>query len=426
MKQQTYLNATLQHLKMKYSYILLLLLFSASCVEIEKPKTEHKINFIILLDLSDRLLTVNQQINDIEIIKNLFRVFKDTVRLNKHYIKSSDYFKIRIAYQKNSKINFSEIENSLSLNLEKLPINKKKSAIHKFSNSLDSLLNNLYAQAKISKNPKKYFGADIWKYFNDELESDIITDSLTTNYLYIITDGYLYFENFDKSIRNKNRFSSCEFMKNLRGNDWETKFSQNDYGIIPVNKKLDNLKVMLLEINPKNEYLNEYSLLKKIWLKWLLEMKISSVKICKKTSINKTKDGISDFLNSKNLNEFKSYIIPKELPIPEKPPKKKIKVKPTKIVPGKPNILIKSIETIKDEANFKLSEIQPILNNLTEQLNSQSETGELLITLKLLLINQKELKIIYEQNKTEFSVEIIKIKQTITQFQNQINNIEKK
>ena len=41
-----------------------------------------------------------------------------------------------------------------------------------------------------SKTPEDYHGADIWKYFYEDLKVDYSTDTLTENYLFIITDGY--------------------------------------------------------------------------------------------------------------------------------------------------------------------------------------------------------------------------------------------
>ena len=420
---------------MKYSILFLGLVLIFSNCKIEPPtaKTPRKINFIVLLDLSDRLLSENQQINDIEIIKSLFKVFKDTVRLNKHFIQSSDYFKIRIAYQKNSKINFSDFENKLSVNMDKLPLNKKKSAINNLENSLDSLLNSLYKNARVSENSNDYFGADIWKYFNEGLETDLVNDSLTTNYLFIITDGYLYFENFGRTLKSKNRFSSCEFMNELRDYGWEQKFDKKDYGLIPINKKIDNVNVMILQTNPDSDFVNEYDLLSRIWFKWLSEMNISKIKINKKSSINKTNDEITDFLKEKNLlaipfsnNNFTEKtdneitINPSDNSTKSSKNDKEI-VLSDKIVD---KIQKKQKYVIQNEADKVLLEMQPILEKLNNQLNSNDSGSEILATLKILLIKQSDLKKIYLQNELEFKVEISRIEQTIQQFKNQITKLQ--
>lgn len=262
--------------------------------------TPHKINFIVLLDLSDRLLTQNQPETDIAIVKSIFSTFKDSVRLNRFYIQSNDHFKVRIAPQKNSPLDVRNYENQLSLSMGNLAINQKKKAVEELEEAIDVILNNLYKEAHLGDRPNDYFGADIWKYFNEELDTDLIHDGSTTNYLFILTDGYLYFENFNNTLHVNNRFSSCSFMKELRGDDWETKFEEKDYGIIPVNKKIENLNVMLLEVNPREEFLNEYDLLNKIWIKWLGEMNIHSTKICKKASLSKVNEEITQFIkNSK-------------------------------------------------------------------------------------------------------------------------------
>lgn len=263
----------------------------------EKPATKH--NFIILADLSDRILDENQVQNDKEIIKYIYKAFKDTVRL-KFFIQSTDHIKFRIAGLNKSSYG-ADFEKQLSLNLEKMEINKKSVSVKNLDKSLDSILTVLYDRAVQSNREAKITESNIWKYFNDELESDLVNDSLTINYLFILTDGYFRALNADQAVQTNNRFSSIDFIALLRGNDWETKLTEYDYGIIPVRKDLGNTRVMLSELNPKDGFLYEYDLLRQIWIKWFSEMKISSVKVSKRSSTDKTKDEISDFLQNKNM-----------------------------------------------------------------------------------------------------------------------------
>ena len=51
-------------------------------------------------------------------------------------------------------------------------------------------LDSLYNEAEYSKTPEDYHGADIWKYFYEDLKVDYSKDTLTQNYLFILTDGY--------------------------------------------------------------------------------------------------------------------------------------------------------------------------------------------------------------------------------------------
>jgi hypothetical protein len=260
--------------------------------ETASPIAKH--NFIVLLDLSDRLLTPNQVERDKEIIRTVFYLFKAKVKEHL-YIKSQDEFKIILAPQKNMSVELLEMQNQLRVNLEKLPINKKKSAVDKMEKDLEQTLTDLYGLAMQNKKVSTdFFGADIWQYFNEDLQSDLQKDG--QNHLFVLTDGYMAFENYDHALKQGNRHSSCKFMAELRGNDWENKFDKGDYGIITPRQKYQNLNVMILEINPKGEFLNEYDLLQKTWRKWLNEMEIREVEIYKISPIKKLQEKMSSFL----------------------------------------------------------------------------------------------------------------------------------
>ena len=101
----------------------------------------------------------------------------------------------------------------------------------------------------------------------------ISDDDNSINYLFIITDGYLYFENYKENIKQTNRRPDMQFLSELRNKNWEEKFDKEDWGLIPLNKQFPNLKVCVLEIAP-NDFWNEFDLLKKVWSKWLTEMGI--------------------------------------------------------------------------------------------------------------------------------------------------------
>ena len=50
-------------------------------------------------------------------------------------------------------------------------------------------LDTLYNMAIFSSDPEDYYGADIWKYFYEDLRYDYVSDTLTKNFLFILTDG---------------------------------------------------------------------------------------------------------------------------------------------------------------------------------------------------------------------------------------------
>jgi len=259
--------------------LLLLLILISSCgnkSELEKKPVSR--NVIILLDLSDRILLENQIARDKSTINAIIQTYlnsiKDTiVAYDKEFNRISDKFSVRIAYQKNIPYDKQHFENILQFDFARKDANNAKFILQEFPKQLSTELDNLYNAAKFSDNSKDYHGADIWKFFSEDLDNLISDDDNSINYLFIITDGYLYFENYKENIKQTNRRPDMQFLSELRNKNWEEKFDKEDWGLIPLNKQFPNLKVCVLEIAP-NDFWNEFDLLKKVWSKWLTEMGI--------------------------------------------------------------------------------------------------------------------------------------------------------
>jgi hypothetical protein len=151
----------------------------------------------------------------------------------------------------------------------------------------------------ISNNSTSYAGADIWKYFNEDLQDDLEKDAQNT--LFIITDGYMDFESLQGRASRNNRYTSCtQIINNLKkAPDWNSRFKEGDYGLLPVNKRFPNLKVIVLELNPKDDWTGEYNLLTTIWSKWFNEMGIKSFAFIKDDNINEINESIEKLLKVK-------------------------------------------------------------------------------------------------------------------------------
>ena len=104
----------------------------------------------------------------------------------------------------------------------------------------------------------------------------------------------------DRAVQG-NRFTSCAQLINSLKTfpDWNEKFDAGDYGLMPVGKKFSNLRVVLLEINPKPEWNGEYKLLTRIWGKWFHEMGIDNYCFIKNDNINEVKESMEKFMQVK-------------------------------------------------------------------------------------------------------------------------------
>ena len=131
----------------------------------------------------------------------------------------------------------------------------------------DAFLSNvdtLYQRAAYSRNPKAYSGADIWKYFYEDLKVDYVTDSLTQNFLFLFTDGYP-----------------------IVGHDLAK--------LQTVPEAYPNLKLVLMEAAPRDRDM-EWDRVIALWEEWFDSMKIKDYQFVKRMALSKEKDLLREIL----------------------------------------------------------------------------------------------------------------------------------
>ena len=250
----------------RYIPVFLLLLL-ASCMPPQEQKEVTPVvkhNYIILLDLSDRLIVQdNQPERDKELIKQIYTLFEERVREHL-YLRSRDEIRVVIAPQRGADLQNEIYEDSLYTNMENIPsVLRRKTEEERrlvFHNNLDRL----YEQAVFSNNPKDYYGADIWKYFYEDLKVDYVTDSLTQNFLFLFTDGYP-----------------------IVGRDL-TKLQT-------VKEKYPDLKLVLMEASPRDKDM-EWDRVIALWDEWFASMGIKDYQFVKRMALSKEKDLLREIL----------------------------------------------------------------------------------------------------------------------------------
>ncbi len=173
----------------------------------KKGELRVKHNYIVLLDLSDRLIVQeNQPARDKQIIKELYTLFEQKVK-KELYIKSRDEIKVVIAPQLGAGLRRDVFEDRLYVNMKSIGnVFRKSHEVERRKNFIANV-DTLYDNAVFSKTPEDYHGADIWKYFYEDLKTDYSRDPLTENYLFILTDGYpIVGHNQNKLLEVKNEF----------------------------------------------------------------------------------------------------------------------------------------------------------------------------------------------------------------------------
>jgi hypothetical protein len=253
--------------KIQYIPVALVLLLLATCMPPQEEKmisTPVKHNYIILLDLSDRLIVQdNQPERDKELIRHLYTLFEERVR--KHlYLRSRDEIRVVIAHQRGAGLQSELYEDSLYINMDNVPdvLRRKKEDERRsiFFNNLDRL----YEQAVFSDNPKEFYGADIWKYFYEDLKVDYVNDTLTENFLFLFTDGYP-----------------------IVGKDLAK--------LQTVKEDYPDLKIILMEAAPRDKDM-EWDRVMELWEDWFDSMKIGDYQFVKRMALSKEKDMLREIL----------------------------------------------------------------------------------------------------------------------------------
>lgn len=253
---------------------LILVMLPAGCrlPAPEKKETAVRVkhNYIILLDLSDRLIVQDRQPQrDQQIVHELYQVFEDRVRQNL-YIKSRDEIKVVIAPQLGAGLNRNLFEDRLYVNMENIPNVYRRVREEERRAQFFAHLDTLYRQAVFSSDPSDYHGADIWKYFYEDLKMDFVNDANTENYLFILTDGY--------PIVGKNRSK-----------------------LLDVKHQFPGLRIVLLEASPREKDM-EWDRIMAVWQEWFDGMDIESYTLIKRGSLTKEMEEVRKIVGNRPAN----------------------------------------------------------------------------------------------------------------------------
>ena len=205
-------------------------------------------NIIVLLDLSDRVLIPNQVPRDLSIVKHIYGCFKTIAgEPSKMFFNSKDRIKVKILEQQG--VPYAEKialwEDTMDIDMGHIPFEqqsapKRKKRDDAFYRTIDGV----YANCIFSKNRDAFLGANIQKYFKQDMIRDL--DTIGKNKIFILTDGYPVVEG--KSVH----ISDLETLKG--------KFSGFK----------DNTDIYFLEMYPKDDAKDEeYPNLISAWSKWL-------------------------------------------------------------------------------------------------------------------------------------------------------------
>jgi len=180
------------------------------------------------------------------------------------YIKSRDEIKVVIAPQRGSGLRADTYEDQLYVNMENIKNVFRRPKEEERRTNFNNALDELYKKAVFSKNPKQYYGADIWKYFYEDLKTDYTTDTLAQNFLFILTDGYP-----------------------IVGKDLSK--------LQTVKESYPDLHIVLVEVAPRDKDM-EFDRIMVMWEKWFDSMDIKDYTFIKRIAITKEVEQIEDIV----------------------------------------------------------------------------------------------------------------------------------
>ena len=277
-----------------YHNIILLTIITlcfTSCGRAEVIVEKQPVNYIVILDLSDRILVPDQLDKDLALIATTFKSFEKQARQNL-VITSKDRFSIKIIPQKNSPLNVNHYEDLLQLYLDETEVAIKNKSLVLLSKTLSKTLENLKKEALYGKTSNAYFGVDIWAYLHDNGMG--LSKSGYENKVLILTDGYFDFESQAHVIQNKNQYTSTRFLNDLTTSNWKQISESQQYGLLPIRLE-KNTKWIVAGISGKKT--NDILQTEKItyfWEKWLKKSGVKYVGII----LNSSKTDMSSKLSA--------------------------------------------------------------------------------------------------------------------------------
>lgn len=240
------------------------------------PSDKKQLNITVLLDLSDRVVregSPSQSTRDQEIVNNLVKVFKEDNRSRGAFL-SKGKFKILFSPSP-SDPNINTLASKLSVDFSSMDNKSKKAAFDNIESNFSNSLKEIY---DLTINTKNWSGSDLWRFFKFDAKDYAIDQSSDyRNILFILTDGYVYHESSKEKIGNRTAYLTGPLIQSsgLRGGEWKTKFDSGDFGLIAHDVDYSNLEVVVLEVNPNSNSLNDEDVIRAYFNKWFTEMKVS-------------------------------------------------------------------------------------------------------------------------------------------------------
>ena len=234
-----------------------------------KPSPPKPVNIIVILDTSDRISkekNPDQAEKDIQLAAGIISIFEEEFVRPELYIGYPHRLAFVVPDQSGT---------------DPIPLNITKDTgggapqFKKMKKELIERIKGLYQDVN---GQVKFTGSDIWDWFRKSAEARLQKGAL--NYIICISDGYLDFDADIQKNRPKrgNKTTFMQVAKFRNDPNWEKKFDSEKHGLLVTedftNFKDYNVKLLMIEIKLRPNYMLDRPIIEKYWRTWLASMGI--------------------------------------------------------------------------------------------------------------------------------------------------------
>ncbi len=236
--------------------------------------TSIRQNFLILLDISDRILVSGQVQEDTMAIFRAMDCF-GALASRKLYILSKDRLRVAILPQQNAAVRPEDYDERLTLDVSRIPIADRAATVPQRLADMKAAVAEVYRKSLGKSRREEFEGARLWAYFNQTLTDDCpptatIDGKQRPNHsrVLVVTDGYLDFEHPERERQVGSRAAHSRFVQEVAaaGADWEKQYEAKGYGFLPLESRFEHAELMV-GLRPKADY--HYEILTRAWTDWL-------------------------------------------------------------------------------------------------------------------------------------------------------------
>lgn len=270
---------------------IFLIFLKTGCTSNESPKaqnmpaqlskkSEKNLNLSIFLDLSDRIdpnkypnQTLEIYQRDLGYIKTLGEVFQE--HLNNTRISGMDETMQLFFEPEPNASEINELANKMKLVFNKSTVTPEK--IKDVTPTYVSCSNKIY---ELALKQREFVGSDIWSFFKNKVKDQCIKPG-HRNVLVILTDGYMFHRDNQLKVGKKTSYLTPELISKEKLNyvNYAERMDNGKIGFLSATNDLQDLKVLVIGINPQKGRNFEEDVMKKYWSNWLDSMGVKEYQL---------------------------------------------------------------------------------------------------------------------------------------------------